>query len=188
MMSSSASAPASPNPIRRPPMTRRNPRLRRNPQALRPDPQAFTSPISSLRSTIHHMHSYTVSLRIESPILDTAEVTKGLGLKPTQTRAVGQRRSPEGVWQKALWEFEVLPEGGVHWESLEAAFSKLIGTFSSHKPLLQEYRGKHDVYLWVGHFSSSFDGGPRLSADILKALGDFGIPLYLATYFSDDER
>jgi hypothetical protein len=133
------------------------------------------------------MHTYTVSLRIESSTLDTAQVTKELRLTPTQTRAVGGRRSPETFWQKALWELEVVPEGGAHWDSLEAGFSKLIDTFSSHKPLLQEYRAKHDVYLWVGHFSSSFSGGPRLSAETLKALGDFGMPLYIDAYFSDDQ-
>lgn len=133
------------------------------------------------------MHSYTVSLRIESPTLDTAQITKELKLTPTQTRAAGGRRSRQTVWQKGLWELEVVPEGGAHWDSLEAGFSRVIDTFSSHRSLLQEYRAKHDVYLWVGHFSSSFSGGPRLSAEVLKALGDFGVPVWMDTYFADDK-
>jgi hypothetical protein len=42
------------------------------------------------------------------------------------------------------------------------------------------------VFLWCGDFSSSFGGGPRLSPQILKALGDFGVELILETYFSDE--
>jgi len=133
------------------------------------------------------VHSYTVSLRIASPTLDTAQVTKELGLSPTQTRAVGGKRGAQKLWEQALWELEVFPDGPEHWESLEAGLSTLIDTFSARNALLQKYRAKHDVYLWVGHFSSSFDGGPRLSAEMLKALGDFGIPIYIDTYFSDDQ-
>jgi hypothetical protein len=57
------------------------------------------------------MHTYTVSLRIESRELDTAQITKELTISPTQTRAVGERRDARTVWDKALWEFQVVPEG-----------------------------------------------------------------------------
>ena len=41
---------------------------------------------------------------------------------------------------------------------------------------------ENNVSIWCGHFSSSFDGGPRLSEKILKALGDLGLPLWIDTY------
>ena len=88
------------------------------------------------------MHSYTVSLRIESPTLDVSSVTEDLGVAPTQTRAAGQYRSPTSVFEKALWEFDMVPEEldvalenrpqWPQWESLEAAFKKLLGIFSNH--------------------------------------------------------
>ena len=143
------------------------------------------------------MHSYTVSLRIESPTLDVSSVTEDLGVAPTQTRAAGQYRSPTSVFEKALWEFDMVPEEldvalenrpqWPQWESLEAAFKKLLGIFSNHASILRKYGEHHQVYSWVGHFSSSFDGGPHLSAEILKALGNFGVPVWMDTHFIDRE-
>jgi len=145
-----------------------------------------------------NMHSYTVSLRIESATLDASRITEELGVTPTQTRAVGQFRGARSVWTEALWEFDVTPNQSdvavenwpdwPQWESLEKAFEKLLRTFSHQVPLIQDYRRHHDVYLWVGHFSSSFDGGPRLSPEILKALGSFGVPVWIDTHFVDSER
>lgn len=130
------------------------------------------------------MHTYTVSLRIESRELDTAQITRELTRSPTQTRAVGERRDAKTVWDKALWEFQVVPEGRPDWDLLENGLAALVGVFSSQAKALHEYGKKHDVYIWCGHFSSSFAGGPHLSAEILKKLGDFGIPLWRDTYSS----
>jgi Domain of unknown function (DUF4279) len=131
------------------------------------------------------MHTYTISLRIESRALDTAQTTRELALSPTQTRAVGERRSADTVWDKALWELEVVPEGRSDWDSLETGLAVLLKIFMPHKKALQEYSKKHDVFIWCGQFSSSFDGGPHLSAEILRGLGDFGVPLWLDTYPSN---
>jgi len=89
------------------------------------------------------------------------------------------------VWEKALWEFEVFPDDRSDWDSLEIGLAALLEIFSSHTKALQEYSNSHDVYIWCGHFCSGFDGGPHLSAEILKGLGDFGIPLWLDTYSKD---
>ena len=66
------------------------------------------------------VHTGTVSLRIPSRTLDVAQVTSELGLRPTQTRAVGKRRSADTVWDEASWELEVFPEDRSDWDSLEA--------------------------------------------------------------------
>src|SRR5579864_101612 len=47
---------------------------------------------------MHAMHTYTVALRIQSRDLDSAQITRELGLTPTQTRAVGGHRSADKVW------------------------------------------------------------------------------------------
>jgi len=128
------------------------------------------------------MHKYTVSLRISSTALDAAQVTNELGLTPTQTRKAGERRSAHEIFGKALWELEVFPEGRTDWDSLEAGLTALLKLFVPQTKALQEYRKKHEVFIWCGHFSSSFDGGPHLSAEILRALGEFGLPLWFDAY------
>ncbi len=132
------------------------------------------------------MHTYTVSLRISSAELDVAQVTKELGLAPTQTRMVGERKSADEVWDKALWELEVFPKGRTDWDSLEVRLATLLKIFVSQTKTLQKYSKKHDIFIWCGHFSSSFDGGPHLSAEMLRALGEFGVPLWFDVYSSSD--
>jgi uncharacterized protein DUF4279 len=83
-----------------------------------------------------------------------------------------------------MWEFEVLPGGRSDWDSLEAGLAALLSILFHHAKMIQEYRNKYRVSICCGHFSSSFDGGPSLSAEILKSLGDFGVPLWIDTYFS----
>jgi hypothetical protein len=130
------------------------------------------------------MHNYTVSLRISSATLDVAQVTRELGLAPTQTRKVGERKRADAVWDKALWELEVFPKGRTDWDSLEAGLAALLKIFAPQTKALQECSKTHDVFIWCGHFSSSFDGGPHLSAEILRALGEFGVPLWFDAYSS----
>ena len=132
------------------------------------------------------MHTYTVALRIQSPGLVPSQITKEVGITPTQTRAVGEHRASRKVWDKALWELEAFPQNGSHWDSLETGIASLLKIVAHRNKELQEYGRKHEVFIWCGHFSSSFDGGPCLSAEILKALGDFGFPLWLDTYCSDE--
>jgi hypothetical protein len=105
-----------------------------------------------------------------------------LGLDPTLTNVVGDPRSPNTVWKTTTWELEVFPTGGSYWDSLESGLAALLKLFVPHKNALQEYRNRYEVFIWCGHFSSSFDGGPLLSAEILKALGEFGVPMELDTY------
>jgi Domain of unknown function (DUF4279) len=135
------------------------------------------------------VHNYTVALRIEGLQVNTAAITKELGMAPTLTREVGGWRSPTTVWDKALWALDVYPESGAisQWGSLEAGIVALLKVFSPHAKTLQKYGQRHDVYLWCGHFSSGFCGGPEFSAGLLKSLGEFGVRLYLDTYLSSDD-
>jgi Domain of unknown function (DUF4279) len=135
------------------------------------------------------MHSYSVALRISGTDLDVAEVSATLRLRPTQTRLTGQLRSAKSVWPESMWEYEVRPrkdKGG--WDSLEDGLRKVISAFVSRKSALRKYQRRFKVFLWCGHFSSSFGGGPTLSPIMLKALGDLGVELILETYFADDPR
>jgi hypothetical protein len=132
------------------------------------------------------MHEYSVALRITGVKLDLAELTSRLGLSPTQTRIAGERRSATSLWTESLWEYEVRPDGAVMWPSLEEGLKTLLLTFASRQTVLHTYTNEYSVFLWCGHFSSSFNGGPTFSADLLKRLGDFGVELWLDTYLSDE--
>jgi hypothetical protein len=133
------------------------------------------------------MIRYSVQLRIESPQLDAAQITHELGISPTQTRAVGDWRSPTSVWEKALWAIDATNDLGPEWDSLEAGLQSILATLSPHKEKIGEYAQQYDVYFYCGQFSQGRGGGPHLSADVLSLLGDFGVPLGLHVYLTDDE-
>jgi hypothetical protein len=130
------------------------------------------------------MHTYTVALRICGTDLDVAEVTSALNLKPTQTRVAGDKRySSTFKWPDSMWEYEVRPSNGnPEWDSLEDGLQAVLLTFASREKLLRTYNQRFKVFLWCGHFSSSFDGGPTLSVQMLKSLAEFGVELTLDTY------
>jgi hypothetical protein len=133
------------------------------------------------------MPTYTISVRIESPNLDVAQVTNELGIQPTQTRHRGDRRSESTVWKNALWEFEVFQHNRSEWESLEAGLIELLKVLTPRVQLLRKYQESNDVNLWCGVFCSGFSSGPRLSAEVLGKLSALGTPISLAIYPSTTE-
>jgi hypothetical protein len=133
------------------------------------------------------MHNYSVALRICGKDLDLAEVSATLKLNPTQTRLIGQPRSPKSVWLESMWEYEARPgEDKIFWNSLEDGLRQVVAVFVSRKSGLRKYQRRFKVFLWCGHFSSSFDGGPTLSPTMLKALSGLGVQLILETHFSGE--
>jgi hypothetical protein len=135
------------------------------------------------------MHEYSVALRISGEDLDPAEVTARLGLSPTEARISGQPRpGNKSVWDESMWEYEVWPDKKTAWSSLEEGLLTLLSAFRSSGQILEGYQRTGNVFLWCGHFSSSFGGGPSLPAELLKQLGDFGVELYLDTFVSTPEQ
>jgi len=132
------------------------------------------------------MHTFTVALRISGRSLDAIKATKDLGITPTQTRIAGERRGANSTWDETMWEWETHPDNGGDWHSLEQGLAVLLNVFIPKRETLQKYRQEHSVYIWCGHFSSSFDDGPRFSAELLKSLGDFGTEFWIDTYFHSE--
>jgi hypothetical protein len=131
------------------------------------------------------MHDYSVSLRISGLTLDPNEVTASLGLNPTQVRLCGRPRpGGKSMWEESMWEYEVWPSNESSWHSLEEGLRTVISLFEPFKVQLAHYQEKFRVLLWCGHFSSSFNGGPTFSPTLLQKLNDFGVEVYLDTYFS----
>lgn len=129
-------------------------------------------------------HAYTVEFRIYSSTLDPSEITRELGLQPCQTRTEGtlfaQRR------QQGMWAYDG-GEGSIAWDSLEDGITFVLDKLWPHRDAIGKYKASADLLWWCGNFQSSFDGGPRLSPDLLKRLGELGASLYIDNYFSRDE-
>ncbi len=130
------------------------------------------------------MHEYTAALRVSGERLDVAAVTEALGIQPTHIVRVGEVQQG-GPAKKSLWSFEAVPAGGGEWKSLEDALASLLSVFTVRGSVIRRLQVDFDVYFWCGHFSSSFDGGPTLSAALLRNLGEFGVELRLDNYFSE---
>ena len=128
------------------------------------------------------MHTYTVELRVSSDNLEPNDITRTLGITPTQVRKKGERRSQGSVWGENVWSYEVFPEEGESWPDLENGLNKLLSVIKPVQSQLRSYSSGSNIYIWCGHFTSSFDGGPTLSPALLRSLGESGITLMLDTY------
>ena len=128
------------------------------------------------------MHEYTVELRISAEHLDVSRITEDLGLTPTQVRRKGQRRSVDKVWSEDLWAFEVFPDAKKSWASLNDGLNSLLGVVLPKRRILSSFGSDVDVYLWCGHFSSEFGGGPTLAVETLRSLAELGVEMRLESY------
>lgn len=131
-------------------------------------------------------HRYSVQFRIYGDIIPD-EVTRRLGLEPNHTRSIGDVLHGRKC-EEALWSYSGAPEGVFveEWDNLENGLLHLINKIWSKKYLIDHYMNNYKTVWWCSHFQSSFDGGPWLSQDLLTALADFGSPIYIDNYFSDD--
>lgn len=134
------------------------------------------------------MHEYTVEFRISGAELVPATVTLALGLEPSSVREVGERRSERTVWDEALWGYNGYPSGTPKdWASLEDGLAFLLDRLEPLRSEIDNYKQKYDIVWWCGHFQSSFDGGPTLSAKLMRRLADFGVDLYIDNYFAESQ-
>lgn len=132
------------------------------------------------------MHEYTVELRITGAELVPATITQALGIEPSLVRQVGERRSEEKAWHQAVWTYNGFSaDTPKSWASLEDGLTFLLDRLEPLRSQINEYKRKYDAVWWCGHFQSSFDGGPTLSANVMRRLADFGVDLYVDNYFAD---
>ncbi len=134
--------------------------------------------------------TYTVGLRIFGEKLDPSEVTNRVALEPCQTRLAGSRRSANSVYKNGMWAYNGLgaePEPP-EWESLEDALTFVLDKVWDQRKAIAGYKADCAVWWWCGHFQSSFDNGPLLSASLLARLGEFGADLFIDNYFLNDEE
>ena len=129
-------------------------------------------------------HTYTVEFRIYSSNIDPSEITKELGLQPCQTRMANTTAVRKS--SKNMWAYDG-GEGSQEWDSLEEGITCVLDKLWIHRGTIGKYKPDADLVWWCGNFQSSFDGGPRLSPELLKRLGEFGASLFIDCYFSSNE-
>jgi Domain of unknown function (DUF4279) len=134
------------------------------------------------------MHEYTVELRISGAQLVPATITQALRLEPSLVRKVGERRSEKKVWDEGLWGYNGVPSGtSLSWASLEDGLAFVLDRLEPLQSQIDSYKQHYDIVFWCGHFQSSFDGGPTLSAKLLRRLAEFGVDLYIDNYFAESD-
>jgi hypothetical protein len=132
------------------------------------------------------MHEYTVELRISGAALVPATITEALGLEPCSIREMGERKADGKVWDQALWGYNGFPSDTPnYWASLEDGLTFLLQRLEPLRTQIVSYKQNYDIVFWCGHFQSSFDGGPTLSAQLMGRLADFGVDLYIDNYFAE---
>ena len=136
------------------------------------------------------MHEYTVEFRIHGRDLVPSAMTKALGLDPAQVRNAGDRRGTNTLWEEALWAYDGYPAsfGNKTWGSLEDGLRFVLEKLWPVKDKIDSYKPKFKMILWCGHFYSSFNGGPTLSPDLLKLLGEFGVELFIDNHYSEEDE
>jgi Domain of unknown function (DUF4279) len=128
-------------------------------------------------------HRYTVEFRVFSRSLDPEEITQELGLQPCQIRVEGTPRF-DG---RRMWAYDG-GVGSIDWDSLEKGLAFVLEKLSPHYQTISRYKTSGELIWWCGHFQSTFDGGPTLSAELLRRLGEFGAELYFDNYFSGPDN
>lgn len=139
------------------------------------------------------MHYYTVEFVIytDKDEFDIDSISNTLGITPSNFKIKGEPISDTNskVHSESMWGYSVSPESGHEdWESLEDGLKALLNIFLPLENKIRHYLTRYQVVIWCGHFSSSFDGGPTLSADVLRQLGKLGAELFLDTYFITDNE
>lgn len=123
--------------------------------------------------------------------LKPSQVSIDLGLEPSLVRNTGETRSRNLRAQQAMWAFDgySAEHDCEMWDSLEEGLVFVLSKLWPARDKIKKYISTYDAVWWCGHYQSSFDGGPILSPSILKAVGEFGVELFIDNYFnSEDER
>ena len=134
------------------------------------------------------MHEYTVEFRIFGKDLIPSMITDDLGLEPALVRNAGEGRDSNTRWDEALWAYDGYPASfdDKTWDSLEDGLRFVLEKLWPLKDKICGYKPRFKMILWCGHFYVGFNGGPTLSPDLLKLLGDFGVELFIDNYAREE--
>lgn len=127
-------------------------------------------------------HLYTVDFVLSGDNLIASEISKRLNLQANDLFRNSSVRSGS-VW---VYNGYAVPGFESEWESLEVGLRFLVNSLIFKKAELKLLGTHYEGVWWCGHFQSSFNGGPTLSADLLTELATFGFPLSIDNYHCID--
>ena len=125
----------------------------------------------------------TVSFRIGSESMTSAEISRFLSTEPTSSYEKGtpvSKRNPNSPLRKnAVW---LLDSGLPDDQPLEAHITKLVEYIEGKHGLIKELPSECEINLFCGFSSGDGQGGFVLDADLLKRLAFLEIDLVLNLY------
>jgi hypothetical protein len=128
-------------------------------------------------------HSFTVEFRLWGVDLDPEHVSQVLRLKSCQS-GLGD---PGGRPSKPFWHFNGFDAESLEWQTLEAGLVHVCSKLRPQRPAVIEMVKLYSSMWWCGHFQSSYDGGPILSAATMAEVAAFGAPFFIDNYFSSGD-
>jgi|SRR6476661_7272358 len=129
-------------------------------------------------------HKYTVELRIFGADIEPDSITEKLKLRPCRIVYAGTKRA-DGRLNIPSWAYNGTEGDTKDWESFEEGIQFVLDKVWPHREAIAAYKADGKVLWWCGHFQSGFDGGPSLSAELLKRLGEFNAELFIDNYFHE---
>ena len=127
----------------------------------------------------------TASFNLRGDDLDPAEVTRSLGIDPTDEHRKGEDRSGprfKGTWPHGWWSLEsALPQSEAFEAHVEWLFDKLEPKRGAIQEILQN---GCTADLYIGFFSDCDQVGIRVSAKLVERIAKLGAHLDLSGYAS----
>lgn len=122
--------------------------------------------------------AYSATLRIFGALPHLDEITRRLGVTPTNAYRRGERRRPEAVpYTQDMWAYQVpLPES----EPLHAHIDALWNTFKDHKAYLLELKKSMTVDVFLGYRSNCDGAGVEVPWTSLEMFIELQIPFGLS--------
>jgi hypothetical protein len=121
--------------------------------------------------------------------MDINYVSDYLNLQPGNSSAqTVDRGKIDGKKYKKFWGYSGnnLENFQEEWDSFEDGLNFLMQALTPYKMRIIELAEVYETMWWCGHFQSSFDGGPTLSAKVLSDISTFTIPMYIDNYFFEE--
>jgi hypothetical protein len=132
-------------------------------------------------------HVYTVELRLTGETLEVGGLSALLKLEPSNS-SYGEGNTAQGARRHPYWAFNGHTFHGfrAEWLSLNDGLEFLVPQLIPFREQIRELSARYEGVWWCGHFQSSFDGGPTLSAALLGELAKYSLPLQIDNYFSNE--